>query len=390
MLPVRSRIASQFSVRPGWRLAWVRLAIPLIFAIGPLVLCASGAGIDDDLTTKIEALSRLKSIDLEANPGLKAAVLKILDKTRGTPQFVEIVRDFKLKGNGRALLDYAIQHPTDSSGIEAFQMAVAELGKGTVAPLLQTEQGSAVVQLIGNSNDKELQPLLREIAGDAVKPLPLRKEAVRTLAHSQEGAAFLLELVRSGKLGQDVKLAASSELNRAPWPEIKKQALEVLPLPQAQNAEPLPPIGDLVKIPGTAGHGKAVFQSQTAACSTCHKVQGQGGEVGPDLSEIGTKLGKDAIYEAILDPSAGISFGYEAWSIELRNGDEAYGLITSETAEEITVKNQTGVVTRYKKEDVAKRQKSATSMMPAGLQLSMSTQDLVDLVEYLSSLKKTP
>jgi putative heme-binding domain-containing protein len=72
----------------------------------------------------------------------------------------------------------------------------------------------------------------------------------------------------------------------------------------------------------------------------------------------------------------------------LKNGDEAYGLITSETGDEITVKSQTGVVTKYKKQDIAKRQKSTTSIMPTGLQLTMSTQDLVDIVEYLASLKK--
>ena len=113
-------------------------------------------------------------------------------------------------------------------------------------------------------------------------------------------------------MAADVKLTASSELNRAPWPEIKKQALEFLPLPQTQNSEPLPPIAELTKRQGDPAHGKTVFESQTASCSTCHKIRGKGGEVGPDLSEIGTKLGKDALYESILDPSAGISFGYEA------------------------------------------------------------------------------
>src|SRR6476620_9941550 len=63
--------------------------------------------IDDETATKIEALNRLKGVDLESNATLKGAVLKILEKTRGTPQFVEIVRDFKLSGHGQALLEYA-------------------------------------------------------------------------------------------------------------------------------------------------------------------------------------------------------------------------------------------------------------------------------------------
>ena len=360
-------------------------ALALLTALACL---AQPAKLDDQTSIQIEALNRLKGIDLESNSALKGAVLRVLEKTRGTPQFVELVREFKLPGQGTALLDYALKYPGETSGIEAFRLAIAELGKSALDPLLAGEKASATVELIGNSNEKELQPILRGIVENEAKPPTLRKDAVRALARTQDGARFLLDLAREGKLGQDVKLAASSELNRAPWPEIKKQALEVLPLPQTQNAEALPPIAELVKRKGDIAHGRAVFESPTAACSSCHQVNGKGSDVGPALSEIGTKLGKDALYESILDPSAGISFGYEGWSIELTNGDEAYGLITSETTDEIAVKNQTGVLTKYKKADVAKRQKSATSIMPTGLQLTMSTQDLVDLVQYLASLKK--
>ena len=49
-----------------------------------------------------------------------------------------------------------------------------------------------------------------------------------------------------------------------------------------------------------------------------------------------------------------------------------------------------GIVTRYKKSDIIKREQTKLSVMPAGLQQAMTTQDLVDLVEYLSSLTKTP
>ncbi len=72
----------------------------------------------------------------------------------------------------------------------------------------------------------------------------------------------------------------------------------------------------------------------------------------------------------------------------MKNGDEAYGLIASETADELAIKAVGGIVTRYKKSDIAKRAQQKLSIMPAGLQQTMSVQELVDLVEYLSSLKK--
>ena len=72
-----------------------------------------------------EALSRLKGIDLEANPGVKTAVMKVLDQVRGTPQFVEIVRDFKIQGQDEPLLEIAVQHPDDSTGVEATRLILA-------------------------------------------------------------------------------------------------------------------------------------------------------------------------------------------------------------------------------------------------------------------------
>ncbi len=138
---------------------------------------------------------------------------------------------------------------------------------------------------------------------------------------------------------------------------------------------------------GDAGRGAEVFALADVACINCHQVNSKGIDFGPRLSEIGTKLAKEALYESIIDPSAGISFGYEGWQIQLKNGDEALGLIVSETNDELAVKTQNGIVTRYKKSELEKRTKMNISIMPAGLQQAMSVQDLVDLVEYLTTLK---
>jgi putative heme-binding domain-containing protein len=135
-------------------------------------------------------------------------------------------------------------------------------------------------------------------------------------------------------------------------------------------------------------NGAKVFRKPEVNCIGCHRINNEGADFGPALSEIGTKLAKEAIYEAILDPSSGIAFGFEGWSLELKNGDEATGIITSETTDEVVLKMQTGISTHYKKADITKRTKSNLSLMPSGLQQAMSQQDLVDLVEYLSTLKK--
>jgi putative heme-binding domain-containing protein len=119
-------------------------------------------------------------------------------------------------------------------------------------------------------------------------------------------------------------------------------------------------------------------------------VRGEGRELGPALSEIGTKLTKEALYESILDPGAGISFGFEAWQVQLKSGDEAYGIKASDTPDEVAIKDTNGIVTRHKRSQIVSMQQMKTSIMPAGLQQTITTQELVDLVEYLFSLKKQP
>jgi hypothetical protein len=85
---------SRFAVRTCFCLLFSRLLVP-------------GAEQDRPNSVALEALNRLKGIDLESNPAVKTAVLKILEQVKGTPQFVEIVRDFKIKGQESALLDFA-------------------------------------------------------------------------------------------------------------------------------------------------------------------------------------------------------------------------------------------------------------------------------------------
>lgn len=71
-----------------------------------------------------------------------------------------------------------------------------------------------------------------------------------------------------------------------------------------------------------------------------------------------------------------------------KEGTEAFGLLASETEDDLVVKAQGGVVTRHRKADLRKRENQPQSIMPAGLVSNLSAQELVDLVEYLASLRQ--
>jgi putative heme-binding domain-containing protein len=338
-------------------------------------------------TVNLEALSRLKGMDLDANPSVKAVVLKLLDQLRGTSDFVQIVRDFNIKGQTEPLLAIASKDPAGPSGAEAMRLVLEGGGTNEINKALESTNAAGIVEALGNTGEKAIVPLLRPLVIDVAKPQSLRKQTVQALAKVQDGASVVLQLAKAQELPQDLRLTASSELNAVRWDSIKKEAAEVLPLPKTQNSQ-LPSISQLVKLKGDAQKGAEVFRRDTVGCYKCHQVKGQGTDFGPNLSEIGTKLAKDAIYEAILDPSAGISFGYEAWQIDFKNGDDALGLVVSETNDELALKTVGGIVTRYKKDEILHRTKQKLSIMPAGLEQTMTASELVDLVEYLSSLKK--
>jgi putative heme-binding domain-containing protein len=363
-----------------------------LLSLGGVAPALAADGEPDRTALAVEALSRMQNVDLNQNPKLKEAVYKLLDKTRGTPNFVKLVNQFKLTDQNAGLLEMAVSNPTSEAGVEAMRLILAGNDSGLLEKTLQSTNlptALKATEALGNTGDKRATPLLMPLVTNATREVSLGKQAVRALAQTSEGAHSLLALAKAETLADELRFTASSELSRARWPEIKTEAAKLLPLPQGRDAQPLPPLAELLTKKGDAANGAKVFSSPTAGCAQCHQVHNQGGEVGPNLSEIGSKLGKDALYEAILDPSAGISFGYEAWQIQLKSGDDAFGLIASETAEELAVKDSKGIITRYKKTDVVQRQPSKLSIMPAGLQQVMSLQELVDLVEYLASLKKS-
>jgi len=355
------------------------------------VEAASDAAANDRTAIAIEALSRLQNVDLNTNPKLKEAVLKLLQATRGTPNFVKLVKQFNIPEQQDGLLEVAVAHPKEEAGVDAARLLLQERNSALLQTTLAGTNVTAAVALteaLGNTGEAQTLPLLAPLLADTTKDASLRKQTVRSLARTEKGAETMLEMARQDKLPTDLKFTAAVALAATRWAPIKEQAAQLLPLPQGQDNRPLPPLSQLLQAKGDPAKGANVFTRETSQCATCHRVRGQGGEVGPDLSEIGSKLGKDALFEAILDPSAGISFGYEAFELELKSGDEAFGIITGETPEEISMKDTRGIVTRYQKSEVIARRKMTLSIMPAGLQLTMSNAELVDLVAYLTTLQK--
>jgi putative heme-binding domain-containing protein len=110
--------------------------------------------------------------------------------------------------------------------------------------------------------------------------------------------------------------------------------------------------------------------------------------VGPDLSTIGVKYGRDELVRSILSPSAAIGFSYRSLVLALADGRVVTGLLVDETPNRLVVKTAEGQRITLDPRSVADRRTSDVSLMPEGLAGSMTTPELVDLLAYLASLNK--
>ena len=333
-------------------------------------------------------LLRLQGADLAANAGLRATLQRTLDATVGTADFVELVRAFKVTDRDAALLNTALAHSSNSVGADAVRILLARGSVEEIRKVLAGPEAERAVEILGNIGEKSANDLVKPIISDPKGSRSLRESAVRAMVKNRDGAAWLLKLAQDKSLPEELETATARELAEVRWPEIKEAAARIFPVEPVKAVEPLLPVEEMIGREGDPALGERLFFESAASCSRCHQVRGQGVDFGPNLSEIGDKFGKDGLYAAILTPSAGISFGFEAWQVDFKNGDDTFGLIVSETAEEVTVKAVGGIISRYKKDSIARRVQQPNSIMPDGLAPALGTEGLVNLVEFLTTLRK--
>jgi quinoprotein glucose dehydrogenase len=138
---------------------------------------------------------------------------------------------------------------------------------------------------------------------------------------------------------------------------------------------------------GDAEVGRKIFlERPEAACTRCHKIKGEGGEVGPELTGIMTRHDRQYILESILYPNKQIAAGFESVLVTLKNGQVYAGILKSEDANELVINSPEDGILKVKKVEIESRQKGL-SPMPEGIGTILSKQDIRNLVEFLATLK---
>ena len=135
---------------------------------------------------------------------------------------------------------------------------------------------------------------------------------------------------------------------------------------------------------GNAQEGKKQFERVELACLRCHKLNGEGGIVGPDLTGIGKRQTREYLLESIVHPNSKIAVGFEDVLVVLKNGQSFAGRLKKETDTELVLDSPEDGEIKVKKADLKRRERSL-SAMPDNFLRIMSKWDVRNLVEFLAT-----
>jgi putative heme-binding domain-containing protein len=138
---------------------------------------------------------------------------------------------------------------------------------------------------------------------------------------------------------------------------------------------------------GDVRRGQLVFNSAKAACASCHAIGYLGGKIGPDLTHIGKIRADRDLLEAIIFPSASFVRSYEPVQVTTTRGKIHNGLVRKDSPEEVVLTTSATEEIRIPRKEIEDIQPSKVSIMPAGMDKVLSTQELADLVAFLRACK---
>jgi putative membrane-bound dehydrogenase-like protein len=355
-------------------------------------------------------LNLLKKYLQDPDPDVRFLAVKwVSDEKLSTfrPQIVEMLKDPKLDPrkfialttalarlddkpvNDDGLADYFLgklleQHAPIATRIMAIRSIPATYKK------LKTEQLTAlldgtdtafrieVLRILKDRADPKSAAAVAAFVRDAKQPVPVRAQAILTLSILDKAAAALLTADLAG--GSDAVLAAEAR-------RVLSERTNNKPNAKRPAATETDAWLKLLEGPFDAEAGRRIFENaKLTNCSSCHRIEGRGANVGPDLSLIG-RTERKWIVESILQPSAVVAPHFQTWKIESNDGKAFTGLLVHTNLDESFYLNERGQRVKVLATDIAEIAPVKSSIMPDGLLDKLTDQEIRDLVGYLSQRK---
>ncbi|MBK8092934.1 MAG: c-type cytochrome [Verrucomicrobiaceae bacterium] len=345
-------------------------------AIGMLFRCA--------LATKNEkAISALLS-QVEAKIHFEELLAVLDEKNLSLTDFAKQVTDAKARAavdQMAAKLQQAAESLKTSPTMESLALLATDRGhretvKGMLPELWAKTGGAEVLRLVAKLQPKGGEQFLLE--GWDQRTPALRTQILETLLSNDDWALALLKRPEA----KACDAATRARLMKHPKKNIanlaEKVCAESVSATRAAVVEKFKPA---LGMKGDAARGKTVFAS---VCISCHKLDGVGLELGPDLRSV-AQHDAEKLLNSILDPSAIIEPGFMAYHCTLKSGEQLYGVIATETSASLTLKMAGNVTKSVLRSDIAALKSTGTSLMPEGLEAALTPQALADLIAYLKA-----
>jgi putative heme-binding domain-containing protein len=213
---------------------------------------------------------------------------------------------------------------------------------------------------------------------------PVREASLATLFQKKEMLPILLKAVKEGKVqAWSFGPARTRQLLEYKDPSIKQLAQEVLGNLEGERKQVYERYLPAITMAGNPEHGRDVFVKN---CAECHKLDGEGHEVGPDLLSVTTHY-KEALLADILIPNQAIETGYEEYLVELKDGRSITGIVSKDTAASLTLKRAKEEEDFVLRSNIASMRSLNVSPMPANLEQNITVQQMADLIAYIKSRK---
>jgi putative heme-binding domain-containing protein len=228
-------------------------------------------------------------------------------------------------------------------------------------------------------------PFEVSLGSESAKSAPVDGSQRATLKAESTGDAIELSLTIGTGEGGPARLRTSASTAQAPSGSPLPRSAFVLPWAPPSLPSPSPPtIPEALLTGGNPARGEAAFYGEQAKGANCHPVRGTGGLVGPDLTGL---AGRDRawVYQNIIEPSASIHPDYLSWTVSMKDGRIAMGVVRAEGADAMKVGDIDAKQTVIPRAEVEEIRPSASSIMPVGLLGALGEEGTRDLLAYLTA-----
>lgn len=318
------------------------------------------------------------------NPALPGAALPLIsrwDKSGAMASDVKVLVDLLL---GR--LDAAGQTDEQRAQTATSLLAVRQLNTAIVPSVAKIVGSSAspelqrrVIDALGATGDASVGPTF---AANFSKVSPAAQDAIfaQIIKRTDWSLAFV-DALKGGQLQlASLNPAAVHRLRTHSDSTVARRANAVIDELRPEVKEKNALVAKLepeVSKPGNLANGKTVF---TANCAVCHQFNGEGKQLGPDLTGMGVH-GVHELLVHILDPNRMVEDNYMAVSIETKDGETYDGILGRDTKQSVVIRNAIND-TEIKGSDIKTRRNTGRSLMPEGFE-ALGTEPLRDLLTYM-------